>query len=310
MTAALPVASEMGNRKSIKKRRRGKKGAQVADVHKVATATKEAGLSKPPTNQSHHNADATWTVYLILTAAAAVGAWFDLVTRVVADDYTSRWCKFLFVILVCINVRTHVQLGAKPWTIRAVMYIACNFAGATTICIARAEVPAYLRNAQPWINVMTAGALVEGLLFDGASRRVRSMWLRVLCVVPVSLWKTKTLGKLIHDCYVTSVPLHQTMPMVTADMAASGIMMLFLSYVDLYGATALPKLTQLQRLKDIALHVVVVGFIALVWKTEEAAPWLHPHAAPVAGGLVLLYNLVKFCWLPLEFALVPSPKQM
>ncbi|RHY34037.1 hypothetical protein DYB32_001173 [Aphanomyces invadans] len=128
------------------------------------------------------------------------------------------------------------------------------------------------------------------------------MWLRGLCAVPVSLWKTKTLGQLIHNCYVTSTALHRTVPMVTADMSASGIMILFLAYVELWVAATVPKSTLLQRLVDIAQHVIVVSLIALVWKTEEASPSLHEHAASVAGGLVLLYNLVKFCWVPLEFA--------
>ncbi|KAF0690898.1 Aste57867_17761 [Aphanomyces stellatus] len=291
MGAPPPRANEssMGKKSTKQSRRRAKK-AQIADLHKskgVSSADTSKAPRVPPSGAVAATTTSMWALYIVFAAAAAIGTYYDAVARVVPDEVSSRWCKFLFVIITCINVRSHARLGSKPWYVRAVVYFLCNFAGATTICIARAEVPAYVRAAQPWINVGLAASLVE-MLMQSSRGRDYCMYLRTLCVVPVSLWKTKTLGRIVLECYVDDTPLVKTLPMVTADMWASGLMMLVLAHLD---GAPLPT----ARLAQMAQHVVAIGLVALAWKLLDASG-SHNAAARVASAVVLDYNLVKFCW--------------
>ncbi|CAK4651663.1 hypothetical protein LEN26_010946 [Aphanomyces euteiches] len=304
MTArASPKNTAWMGKKTTKQRKRTAKKAQIVDIHKATEQLSQEKLKVAVERSTVY----PWLHYSAFGIVAAIGAALDVVAIAIPDDFSSRCCKFLFVVITCVNIRTHGQFTRKPWWIRALVYILCNFAGATTICIARQEIPAYMRGVQPWVSVAIAAMFIEVLMRNNdATGREHCMWARAFCVVPVSLWKTKTLGRLVMDCYETGTPLFKCVPMVTADLGASGLMLVFLSHLDAHGFSLPTHFAQVERVYVMAQHLVVMGPIALIWKLEESK--FNATTAMIAGGLVLFYNLVKYCWLPIDYFLTQSKK--
>ncbi|OQR98458.1 hypothetical protein ACHHYP_08599 [Achlya hypogyna] len=270
-------------------RRRGRRAGVSVDRAKPTPISKP---SKPVAS----DASAYGYLYAAIAAAAITGAHIDVVALAVPSRYVASWWRFLFVVIVCINVRNHVQFVRRSLLLRVAAYIACNFAGMTVIQTMRRETLGFLRSTTPWIDVATAAVIVEGIVhWDPPAQAANLMKLRGLCALPVAIWKCWSIRQLIEYAFTAGASWIHVFPMVTCDMYASGITLAVLAHVVSTRSLWPTHAHQLQWAVEIAATTATSMAVVTLWRDPAA-----PFAATQAGyTLMLAFNLHKFGAAPL-----------
>ncbi|EQC27800.1 hypothetical protein SDRG_14384 [Saprolegnia diclina VS20] len=263
-----------------------------------ASAVENAKQRSEPTKVLPPADDAAHYMYLYaaMVVVAATCARIDIVALAVPSRYVASWWRFLFVIIVCINVRNHAALARRSWLLRWAAYVVCNFAGMTVTQTIRGETLGYLHSLTPWQDVTSAGLLVEALVaWKPAAQATSLMALRGLCGFPVAVWKCWSVSQHIHYAYTASVSWAKVVPMVTSDMYASGIALACIAHVVSTRSLLPTHLAQLQWPLEIAATVATSILIVHIWHSDEAL------LRPLGYTAMLLFNMHKFCGASLTY---------
>ncbi|KDO31435.1 hypothetical protein SPRG_04050 [Saprolegnia parasitica CBS 223.65] len=273
---------------------------KAAAVENAKQQSEPAKASPPADDAAHY-----LYLYAAMVAVAVTCARIDIVALAVPSRYVASWWRFLFVIIVCINVRNHATLGHRPWQLRWAAYVLCNFAGMTVTQTIRGETLGYLRSLTPWQDVASAGLLVEALVvWKPAAQATSLMALRGLCGFPVAVWKCWSVRQHIHYAYTASVSWAKVAPMVTSDMYASGIALACIAHAVSTRSLLPTRPAQLQWPIEIAATVAATIMIVHVWHSDDLLLGSLGYTA------MLLFNIHKFCGAPLTYLILARARKV